>query len=217
MLCMTFGEELDSAWLDSIDYWSGRKDRQPGMGGLFKKRLPPIMVCVAALAITVLARIVFSHVDAGYIVLATFGPGAAAWVFIRQSSTRARERHDARPERVPERVEVVERSLQAAAGKTEQAIAATRTALAQSHQLSADLQAQLESLAEALSRTQAESEEAKILAAFSEREAEAVTSRWDKTIKPQVRHLDRMGLVYAASGWAAAVLVLIFDHYIPRW
>ncbi|QNA77613.1 hypothetical protein C8250_042860 [Streptomyces sp. So13.3] len=216
MLRMTLGEKLDSVWLNSLDYWSGRITRQPGIGGFITKRLPPIMVCVAALALTILARIVLPK-DDGSFMLATIGPGIAAWIFIKGSKSRAQERHDARPERVPERVAVVERSLQAAAGETERAMAATKTALAQSHQLSADLQAQLESLTEAVAQTHAEGRRARLLADFSKHEVEAVTSLVANTFKPEVRHLDRMALVYAMSGWAAAVLVLVLDHHIPRW
>lgn len=207
---MTLGEKLDSAWLDSLDYWSGRTPREPGMGGLFTKRLPPIAVCVAALTITVLARIVL-HTDDGYIVLATLGPGAAAWGFIRQSNTRARERYDARPERRPEKIEAVKRSLLAAEEKTEQAMATTRAALAQSHQLSADLQAQLDSLKTALPQLQEDVEDVERLLATGDKALRA------RVIEPAVRHLDRMGLAFAASGWVVAVLVVVFDHYIPRW
>ena len=219
MLRMTLRDKLHTAWLDSLDYWSGRTTREPGMRAFFTKRLPPIMVWATAVAITVLARTVFSSVfpsDTGYLLIATFGPGAYAWGFIKVSKDLARERHNARPERIPGRVAVVGQALQEAAAKTHAAISATRNALDQTDQLSADLQARLESLAEGLSRTQAEGEKAKILAALSEREAEAITSGFAKSIKPSVQHLDRMGLVYAASGWAAAVLVLVLDHHIPR-
>lgn len=208
---MTLGEKLDSAWLDSLDYWSGRTPREPGMGGLLTKRLPPIVLCVAALTITVLARIVFLHTDDGFIVLGTLGPGAVAWGYIKQSNTRARERHDARPERRPEKIEAVKRSLLAAAEKSEQAMATTRAALAQSHQLSADLEAQLDSLKAALPQLQEDVEDVERLLAAGDKALRA------RVIEPAVRHLDRMGLVFAASGWVVAVLVVVFDHSIPRW
>ena len=84
----------------------------------------------------------------------------------------------------------------------------------ESSELAELITAELEARSKTLERVQAEAEHWGNLSRLNQAEADAVAHLVEAKVERGVRHLDRMGWVFAASGWIAAILVGVYAEYL---
>lgn len=99
-------------------------------------------------------------------------------------------------------------------GLLAEGVAANRALLDRAAALSEELSAELAARSAALEVLRAETEHWDRLSRLREDEAEAVARLVEAKVQRGVRHLDLMGIVFAASGWVAALLVAVITPYL---
>lgn len=162
--------------------------------------LPSILLAILVTIFTGSASGIFYLVPGAGDALATiftYGPGAwIIWQGIESRRQQARESGS-----VDERLA--------------RAVVQLNAALKESTLLSTEVTAEVAAKVAALEKARVEAEHWESLAKLNEEEAKAVATLVESKVERGVRHLDKMGWVYAISGWVVAVLVITFGPYIP--
>jgi hypothetical protein len=201
MLAMTWWGKLWRRWLDLynwVDGWSpdgadlsrGRMALGIG-GGLLISGSGVALVIGFTLGVQVWTG---SLPTAVAVLLALWGAvGAFALITARQAQAIRKPNRARRMERVLKQL---------------------KASFEESSELAELITSELDARSRTLERVRAEAEQWENLSRLHQAEAEAVARLVEAKVERGVRHLDRMGWVFAASGWLAAVLVGVYAEFL---
>ncbi|MEY9839695.1 hypothetical protein [Streptacidiphilus sp. EB103A] len=100
------------------------------------------------------------------------------------------------------------------ARRMERVLKQLKASFEESSELAELITSELDARSRTLERVRAEAEQWENLSRLHQAEAEAVARLVEAKVERGVRHLDRMGWVFAASGWLAAVLVGVYAEFL---